>query len=93
MKAMWKDTILAESEDTIFIEGNHYFPPESIRQEFFRESDHHSICHWKGTASYYDIAVEGDVNSNAAWYYPETTDAAKPIRGYIGFWRGVVVEP
>ena len=92
MKATWHGVTLAESDDTIVIEGNHYFPPDSIRQEYFRQSDQHTRCPWKGEASYYDIAVDGDINSGAAWYYPEPQAAAAEIKGRIAFWKGVVVE-
>ncbi len=91
MKAVWKDTVLAESEDTILVEGNHYFPPESIKKEYFRQSETHTTCSWKGIASYYSIVVNGEVNKDAAWYYPEPKEAAKEIKNYVGFWRGVRV--
>jgi uncharacterized protein (DUF427 family) len=91
MRATWKNVVLAESNNTIIVEGNHYFPPESIKKEYFRHSDTHTMCSWKGVASYYDIVVGSEVNRDAAWYYPETTEAAKHIRNYIGFWRGVEV--
>ena len=92
VKAVWNRKILAESDRTIVIEGNHYFPPETIRTEFFQESSTHTICPWKGTASYYDIRVEGLTNKDAAWYYPQPKEAAKEIEGYIAFWRGVRIE-
>jgi uncharacterized protein (DUF427 family) len=91
MKAIWKDVVLAESDDTIVVEGNHYFPTESIKREYFRESSTHTICSWKGVASYYDIVVNGEVNKDAAWYYPEPREAAKHIKNYVAFWRGVKV--
>jgi uncharacterized protein (DUF427 family) len=91
MKAKWNDQILAESDDTVVVEGNHYFPPNTINQEFFETSDHHSVCPWKGTAHYYHVIVNGEQNANAAWYYPETKDAAKNIKGRIAFWHGVQV--
>ncbi|MFN3394561.1 MAG: DUF427 domain-containing protein [Candidatus Thermochlorobacter sp.] len=93
MKAIWKDTVLAESERTIVVEGNHYFPPESLKMEFFQPSTTHTTCSWKGVASYYDVKVNGEVNKDAAWYYPEPKDAAKQIKGYVAFWRGVKVVP
>ena len=93
MKAIWNDTVLAESEKTKVIEGNHYFPPESINEEFFKSSDYNTICPWKGTALYYTIEVDGDTNKNAAWYYPESKDAAKEIKNYVAFWNGVEVQP
>ncbi len=91
MKALWNNVILAESDKTIVIEGNHYFPPDSVKKEFFKESDTHTTCPWKGLASYYDIAVEGQINKDAAWYYPEPKEAASNIKGYIAFWKGVEV--
>ncbi|MEW6732325.1 MAG: DUF427 domain-containing protein [Acidobacteriota bacterium] len=92
MKAIWKQVILAESDKTIVVEGNHYFPPDSINKEYFRESNTHTTCAWKGEASYYDVAVNEEINKDAAWYYPDPKEAAKQIKGYIGFWKGVVVE-
>jgi uncharacterized protein (DUF427 family) len=92
MRATWKDEVLAESDDTVVVEGNHYFPAESIRREHFRASETHTVCPWKGTASYYDVVVDGDVNADAAWYYPEPKAAAKEIEGRVAFWRGVRVE-
>jgi uncharacterized protein (DUF427 family) len=91
-KAMWEGAVLAESGSTIEIEGNQYFPPDSIHKEYFRSSDQHSVCPWKGTASYYDLAVNGKSNPGAAWYYPEPKSAAKQIKGYVAFWKGVKVE-
>jgi uncharacterized protein (DUF427 family) len=91
-KAMWEGAVLAESGSTIEIEGNQYFPPNSIHKEYFRSSDQHSVCPWKGTASYYDLAVNGKSNPGAAWYYPEPKSAAKQIKGYVAFWKGVKVE-
>ena len=92
-RALWKGALLAESDDTIVVEGNHYFPPEALRREFFRKSKAHTVCGWKGTASHYDIVVGDAVNPDAAWYYPTTKDAAKNIAGYVAFWHGVTVEP
>ena len=91
MKAIWNDTVIAESDDTIVVEGNHYFPPEAIKEKFFKQSQTHTVCGWKGTASYYDVEVNGSTNSDAAWYYPETSDLAKNIKGYVAFWNGVDV--
>ena len=91
MKAIWQETVLAESDDTIVIEGNHYFPPDSVRQEYLASSDTHTTCPWKGRASYYHLRVGDQTNSDAAWYYPEPKDAAKSIGGYVAFWRGVKV--
>ena len=92
MKATWKGTVLAESDETVVVEGNHYFPADSLRREHFRESRTHTTCPWKGVASYYDVVVGGEVNADAAWYYPEPLDAAKQIKDYVAFWRGVRVE-
>lgn len=91
MKAIWNNTILAESNDTVVVEGNHYFPADSIKQEYFKNSETHTVCHWKGTASYYSIEVDGETNPDAAWYYPEASDLAKGIEGKVAFWRGVQV--
>ena len=90
---MWHGAVLAESERTEVVEGNHYFPPETIRREFFKPSETHTVCPWKGTASYYTIAVNGAENADAAWFYPETKEAANNIRGYVAFWHGVEVTP
>ena len=92
MKAIWSGRILAESDDTVVVENNHYFPADSINLEFFQESDHQTFCPWKGSAHYYDILVGGECNENAAWYYPETKEAADNIKGRIAFWHGVEVD-
>lgn len=91
-RASWNNQIIAESEEFELVENNVYFPPDSVRQEFLRESEKHTVCGWKGTASYYDIVVDGQVNADAAWYYPQAKEAARNIEGYIAFWRGVKVE-
>jgi uncharacterized protein (DUF427 family) len=91
-KATWEGAVLAESNQTVEVEGNQYFPPNSIRNEHFKPSDQHSVCPWKGTASYYDIEVNGKKNAGAAWYYPEPKSAASQIKGYVAFWKGVKVE-
>ena len=83
--------MLAESDETIVIEGNQYFPPDSINRELVRKSSTHTTCPWKGQASYYDVIVNGDTNKDAAWFYPEPKDAAKEIKGYVAFWKGVTV--
>jgi uncharacterized protein (DUF427 family) len=90
-KAIWNTAVLAESDEFETVEGNTYFPPEAIRTEYFRPSDTHTVCGWKGTASYYDVVVDGQVNKDAAWYYPDPKPAAKNIKGHIAFWRGVKV--
>ncbi|MEP0985980.1 DUF427 domain-containing protein [Ekhidna sp.] len=92
MKAIWNGEVIAESEDTVVVEGNHYFPPSSIKKEYFKETDTHSACSWKGTASYYSVEVNGEENKDAAWYYPETSELAKNIKGHVAFWKGVKVE-
>jgi uncharacterized protein (DUF427 family) len=91
MKAIWNGATLAESNDTIVVEGNHYFPADSINMEFFNASAKHTTCPWKGEASYYDVVVNGETNKDAAWHYPEPKDAAKNITGYVAFWKGVEV--
>lgn len=91
MKAVWNGAVLAESDETVVVEGNHYFPPESINTEYFRPSDSHTVCPWKGTASYYDIVVDGQINKDSAWFYPDTKPAAENVRGYVAFWKGVRV--
>lgn len=92
-KAIWNGAILAESDRCEQVEGNYYFPPDAIRPEYFKPSDTHTTCSWKGVASYYTLVVNGQENVDAAWYYPEPKEAAKQIRGYVAFWRGVKVEP
>ena len=91
-RAMWNGAILAESDQCIVVEGNYYFPPDSVNRQYLRESDTHTTCPWKGVASYYDIVVEGKRNKDAAWYYPTPKEAAKRIKNYVAFWRGVKVE-
>ena len=92
MKAIWNGEVLAESVKTIIVEGNHYFPAESVNRQYLKESDTHTTCPWKGEASYYHIEVNGELNKDAAWYYPEAKEAAKNIEGYVAFWRGVEVS-
>ena len=89
---MWNGAVLAESDVCETVEGNRYFPPSAIREEYFRPSETHTVCSWKGTASYYDIVVDGKVNKDAAWFYPQPKDAAKQIKDHIAFWKGVAVE-
>jgi uncharacterized protein (DUF427 family) len=93
MKAIWNNQILAESDNTVVVEGNHYFPAEAIKREYFQESNTHTTCPWKGLASYYSLNVDGQQNKDAAWYYPEPKPAADQIRGYVAFWKGVQVQP
>ena len=85
--------MIAESDKTIVIEGNHYFPKESIVNDYFKPSETHTVCHWKGTASYYTIEVDGKTNQDAAWFYPETSSMAKSIEGRVAFWKGIEVAP
>lgn len=90
-KAIWNDVIIAESDKCETVEGNLYFPPDAILPQYFQESEHHTICSWKGTAHYYHINVNGKVNNDAAWFYPEPKAAANNIRGYVAFWKGVTI--
>jgi len=90
-KAVWNGVVLAESDRTVVVEGNHYFPPDALRREYFRDSATHTVCGWKGTASYYTIEVDGRTNADAAWYYPTPKPAAAEIAGHVAFWRGVQV--
>jgi uncharacterized protein (DUF427 family) len=89
--ATWNGTVLAESDETIVVEGNHYFPPDSIDEARFEQSDKSSVCPWKGTAAYYDVVVDGERNEGAAWYYPDPKDAAAEIKDHVAFWNGVEV--
>lgn len=91
-KAIWNDTVLAQSNDTIVIDGNHYFPPDSVNKQYLKESNKHTICPWKGTANYYDIEVNEQINRDAAWFYPNAKEKAKHFENYVAFWRGVNVE-
>lgn len=91
-RASWHDAVLAESDKCEVVEGNKYFPPDSINSEYFKPSSTHTTCPWKGVASYYDVEVDGKVNKDAAWFYPAPKDAAKNIIGHIAFWKGVKVE-
>ena len=92
VKAVWNGVVLAESDNTVIVEGNHYFPVESLNKTYFSESSTHTTCPWKGVANYYDIQVDGQVNKDAAWFYPKTKEAATSIKGRVAFWRGVRVE-
>ncbi len=91
-QAIWNNTVIAESSATEVVEGNHYFPPESLKMDHFQESDATSVCGWKGTANYYDLVVDGQVNEQAAWVYREPKPEAQSIKGYVAFWKGVTVE-
>ena len=91
-RAVWNGTVIAESDDTIVVEGNHYFPPNSVNQEYLSDNPAQTRCPWKGTASYYDVVVAGEANTGAAWYYPDPKPAAADIKDHVAFWRGVTVE-
>ena len=91
MKAIWNGEVIAESETTTLVEGNHYFPEDSNKKEFFKDSDLTSVCHWKGTANYYSIEVNGETNKDAAWYYADPKQLAEGVRGKVAFWRGVQI--
>lgn len=91
MKAIWNDQVIAESDNTTVIEGNHYFPPESVKKAYFKSSDSHTTCPWKGQASYYSIEVDGKENTDAAWYYKNPSQLAKGIKDHVAFWKGVEI--
>jgi uncharacterized protein (DUF427 family) len=92
MKAIWNGAVLAQSDETIVVEGNHYFPPDSVNRAVLKGNSKHTTCPWKGQASYHDVVVDGQVNRDAAWYYPDPKPAAQQIKDYVAFWRGVRVE-
>jgi uncharacterized protein (DUF427 family) len=92
MKAIWNNTVIAESDTTVQVEGNHYFPAETIHKEYFKSSNTNTVCPWKGVASYYSLEVNGEINKDAAWFYPEAKPAAREINGHVAFWKGVKVE-
>jgi uncharacterized protein (DUF427 family) len=91
-RATWKGAVIAESDETLVVEGNHYFPVQSVNQDYLTESDTHTRCFWKGTASYYDVVVDGEANHDAAFYYPDPSSAASKIKDHIAFWRGVQID-
>ncbi|MFY0651574.1 MAG: DUF427 domain-containing protein [Cyclobacteriaceae bacterium] len=91
MKAIWNGAVIAESDDTLVVENNHYFPVEAVKEEYLKNSEKHTVCPWKGTASYYSLEVDGKENKDAAWYYPTPSELAKNIKNYIAFWKGVEV--
>ncbi|MCS6835955.1 MAG: DUF427 domain-containing protein [Anaerolineae bacterium] len=91
-RAIWNGVVIAESNETVVVEGNHYFAPQDVKMEYFKPSSTQSVCPWKGTASYYTLEVDGQTNADAAWYYPDPKPAAAKIKGRIAFWRGVKVE-
>jgi uncharacterized protein (DUF427 family) len=90
-KAVWNGVVIAESNETVIVEGNHYFPVESVNPAYLQPSNHHTTCHWKGLASYHDIVIDGQINRNAAWYYPKPNEAAAQIKDRVAFWKGVQV--
>lgn len=91
-RAIWNGTVIAESDETVIVEGNHYFPEKSVNTDLLRPSETHTHCSWKGDASYYDLEIDGERNPDAVWYYPEPFDAAEEIRDYVAFWHGVEVS-
>lgn len=92
MKAIWNDKVIAEAKETIVVENNHYFPVESINKEYFKKSTTHTLCPWKGEASYFSIEVDGKINEDAAWYYPDPKPEADAIKNYIAFWKGIEIR-
>jgi uncharacterized protein (DUF427 family) len=92
VRAVWNGAVIAESSQTVLVEGNHYFPPSSVKDEFFEPSDHSSVCHWKGEAGYYTLVVAGERNPNAAWFYAEPKSGARHIKDHVAFWKGVRIE-
>ncbi|MDP9368262.1 MAG: DUF427 domain-containing protein [Chloroflexota bacterium] len=92
MKAIWNGTVLAESDDTVVVEGNHYFPRDAVNKSYLRPSETRTICPWKGTASYYTLEVDGQTNPDAVWYYPDPKEAARQIRDRVAFWKGVTIQ-
>ena len=91
-RAIWNESVIAESDRCIVVEGNQYFPPDTVKGEFLHDSDTHTVCPWKGTASYLDVVFNGETNGDAAWYYPEPKAAASQIKNHVAFWHGVRVE-
>ncbi len=93
MKAVWNDTVVAQSDDTVVVEGNHYFPENTLKREYVAFSNHKTTCGWKGQASYYSLIVNGEMNIDAVWYYPEPKAEAQAVKGRVAFWKGVKVAP
>ncbi len=93
MRAMWKDKVIAESDDTVLVEGNHYFPESALKREYVTFSNQKTTCPWKGQASYYSLLVDGEINPDAVWYYPDPKPEAEMVRGRVAFWKGVQVKP
>ncbi|APJ03662.1 DUF427 domain-containing protein [Silvanigrella aquatica] len=92
MKAMWNNEIIAESDDVLFFDNNQYFPPDSLKKDFFKQASNTTVCSWKGTANYFDVVVKGKINEGAAWYYANPSQAAEQIKGRIAFWKGVILS-
>lgn len=92
MKALWNNKVIAETKETVLIENNHYFPPEAINEKYFKKSATHTSCSWKGVASYYKIEVDGKINEDAAWYYPNPKSAADALKDHVAFWKGVEIK-
>lgn len=92
MKAIWNNKIIAQSDKTVVIEGNHYFPKESLNMDYVQKSDLTSVCHWKGTANYYNLEIDGEVNAGAVWYYDDPSEMAKAIKDHVAFWKGVQIS-
>jgi len=92
VRAVWNGAVIAESNNTVMVEGNHYFPPSSVNDEYLEPSSHSSVCHWKGEAGYFNLLVAGERNANAAWFYPEPKSAAGQIKDHLAFWKGVRIE-
>ena len=92
MKAIWNGTVIAQSDDIVLVEGNHYFPQDALKREFTTFSNHKTMCHWKGQASYLSLIVNGDMNTDAVWFYPDPKPEAQAVRGRVAFWKGVIVE-
>lgn len=93
MKAIWNGAVIAQSDDTVVLEGNHYFPESSLNRDYVTFSNHHTMCAWKGQASYYSLLVNAEMNTDAAWYYPDPKPEADNIKGHVAFWKGVKIEP
>jgi uncharacterized protein (DUF427 family) len=92
-KAVWNGAVIAESDNTVVVEGNHYFPPNSVACEYLHDSSHQTVCGWKGTANYYDVVVDGQTNEQAAWYYADPKPEAAQIKDFVAFWKGVEISP
>jgi uncharacterized protein (DUF427 family) len=93
MKATWNGTVIAQSDDTVVVEGNHYFPAAALNRDYVTFSNHHTSCAWKGRASYYSLLVKGEMNTDAVWYYPDPKPEAQMVKDRVAFWKGVKIEP